>query len=450
MKSISVRRKEEEKEDRRRGMSVVVAGTGASRGQGDGISTAAKAISSSTTTTTAAVSTSRTRTGERITGETILEETEGEREESLTLRAAAKAAASKKVAAERLLGNGREAESKAISATASAMRMKQQGGSEPSSSSSSSSMKRLSAEFLEKAYVRCGVITEEYAKTFYLGTQLMTEEKRRAIWAIYVWCRRTDELVDGPNASHIDPVALDRWEERLDAIFAGKPYDLLDAALADTVTNFPLAIEPFRDMIDGMRMDLYTSRYRNFEELYTYCYRVAGTVGLMTTPVMGIDPAASKVPLEEVCESAIALGIANQLTNILRDVGEDAQERDRIYVPLSELEDFGVTQTDVLTGMFNKTSGRIDDKWRSFMRFQIKRARDYFEEAEEGVKSLDPDAKWPVLSALTLYQQILDSIEKNDYDNFTQRAYVKKVNKLVSLPIAFAKTLQFNMERDSA
>ena len=309
------------------------------------------------------------------------------------------------------------------------------------------SAKRLSPRFLEKAYERCGIITEEYAKTFYLGTQLMTEEKRRAIWAIYVWCRRTDELVDGPNASHIDPVALDRWEDRLESIFAGKPYDLLDAALSDTVANFPLAIEPFRDMIDGMRMDLYTSRYRTYEELYTYCYRVAGTVGLMTTPVMGIDPKSS-ASLKEVCVSAIALGIANQLTNILRDVGEDALERDRIYVPLSELEDFGVTQSDVLTGMFNKSTGRIDDKWRSFMRFQITRARQYFVDAEEGVRSLDPDAKWPVLSALTLYQQILDSVERNDYNNFTQRAYVKKINKLVSLPIAFAKTVSFNLEAE--
>lgn len=260
-----------------------------------------------------------------------------------------------------------------------------------------------------------------------------------------VWCRRTDELVDGPNASHIDPVALDRWEDRLESIFEGMPYDLLDAALSDTVAKFPLAIEPFRDMIDGMRMDLYTSRYKTYDELYTYCYRVAGTVGLMTTPVMGIDPRSS-VSLKEVCISAIALGIANQLTNILRDVGEDAQERDRIYVPLDELDNFGIKQSDVVSGMFNKTTGRIDDKWRSFMRYQIKRARQYFVDAEEGVKSLDPDAKWPVLSALTLYQQILDSVEKNDFNNFTQRAYVNKMNKLVSLPVAFAKKVQFDLE----
>ncbi|CAI5526752.1 unnamed protein product, partial [Closterium sp. Naga37s-1] len=153
-------------------------------------------------------------------------------------------------------------------------------------------------------------------------TKLMTPERRRAIWAIYVWCRRTDELVDGPNASHITPRALDRWEERLDELFQGRPYDMLDAALSDTIQTFPMSIQPYRDMVDGMRMDLRKSRYRTFDELYVYCYNVAGTVGLMSVPVMGIDP-KSKAPVEDVYKAALDLGIANQLTNILRDVGEE-------------------------------------------------------------------------------------------------------------------------------
>ena len=137
-----------------------------------------------------------------------------------------------------------------------------------------------------------------------------------------MWCRRTDELVDGPNASHISAVALDRWESRLEDIFAGRPYDMLDAALSDTVANFPVDIQPFRDMIEGMRMDLKKSRYRSFDELYLYCYYVAGTVGLMSVPVMGISP-DSRAATETVYKGALALGLANQLTNILRDVGED-------------------------------------------------------------------------------------------------------------------------------
>ncbi|MGF1498753.1 MAG: squalene/phytoene synthase family protein, partial [Elainellaceae cyanobacterium] len=141
---------------------------------------------------------------------------------------------------------------------------------------------------LEDAYEFCRQVTATYSKTFYLGTLLMPEEKRRAIWAIYVWCRRTDELVDGPNAASTTPATLDRWEEQLEAIFAGCPIDDPDVALVDTLVRFPMDIQPFRDMIAGQRMDLHRSRYQTFEELNLYCYRVAGTVGLMSNAVMGV------------------------------------------------------------------------------------------------------------------------------------------------------------------
>ncbi|PNX83673.1 phytoene synthase chloroplastic-like [Trifolium pratense] len=154
------------------------------------------------------------------------------------------------------------------------------------------------------------------------GTQLMTQERREAIWAIYVWCRRTDELVDGPNSSHITPTALDMWEQRLTDVFESRPYDMFDAALSHTVSKYPVDIQPFKDMIEGMRMDLRKSRYNNFDELYLYCYYVAGTVGLMSVPIMGIAP-ESKASTESIYNAALALGIANQLTNILRDVGEE-------------------------------------------------------------------------------------------------------------------------------
>ncbi|RZC26494.1 phytoene synthase, chloroplastic-like isoform X2 [Glycine soja] len=182
---------------------------------------------------------------------------------------------------------------------------------------------------LNEAYDRCGEICAEYAKTFYLGTLLMTPERRRAIWAIYVWCRRTDELVDGPNASQITPTALDRWESRLEELFQGRPFDMLDAALADTVAKFPVDIQPFKDMIEGMRLDLKKPRYKNFDELYLYCYYVAGTVGIMSVPIMGISP-NSEATTESVYNAALALGIANQLTNILRDVGEESIKLNRI------------------------------------------------------------------------------------------------------------------------
>ncbi|CAH9138939.1 unnamed protein product [Cuscuta epithymum] len=287
-------------------------------------------------------------------------------------------------------------------------------------------------DLLSEAYDRCGEICAEYAKTFYLGTLLMTPERRRAIWAIYVWCRRTDELVDGPNASHITPSALDRWEDRLEDVFKGRPFDMLDSALSDTVSRFAVDIQPFRDMIEGMRMDLHKSRYNNFDELYLYCYYVAGTVGLMSVPIMGIAP-ESKATTESVYNAALALGIANQLTNILRDVGEDAK-RGRVYLPQDELAQAGLCDDDIFVG-------KVTDKWRSFMKKQIQRARKFFDEAERGVTDLSSASRWPVWASLLLYRKILDEIEANDYNNFTRRAYVSKPKKLLSLPIAYAKAI---------
>eukprot|EP00252_Welwitschia_mirabilis_P013119 TRINITY_DN289_c0_g1_i1.p1 TRINITY_DN289_c0_g1~~TRINITY_DN289_c0_g1_i1.p1 ORF type:complete len:368 (-),score=60.50 TRINITY_DN289_c0_g1_i1:39-1142(-) len=242
-------------------------------------------------------------------------------------------------------------------------------------------------QLLKEAYQRCGQICAVYAKTFYLGTLLMTPERKRAIWAIYVWCRRTDELVDGPNASHITSIALDRWEKRLEDLFNGHPYDMLDAALFDTVSKFPLDIQLFKDMIEGMRMDLKKSRYRSFEELFLYCYYVAGTVGLMSVPVMGIS-SDSKARTEDVYSAALALGIANQLTNILRDVGEDAR-RGRIYLPQEELQGYGISDDDIM-------SGDVTENWKCFMEYQIRRARKYFDEARKGVTELDKASRWPV------------------------------------------------------
>ncbi|XP_075671664.1 phytoene synthase 2, chloroplastic-like [Castanea sativa] len=285
---------------------------------------------------------------------------------------------------------------------------------------------------LNDAYERCGEVCAEYAKTFYLGTLLMTPERRRAVWAIYVWCRRTDELVDGPNATHITPKALERWETRLNDLFEGRPYDMYDAALSDTVSKYPVDIQPFKDMIEGMRLDLRKSRYENFDELYLYCYYVAGTVGLMSVPVMGIAP-ESKASTESVYNAALALGIANQLTNILRDVGEDAS-RGRVYLPQDELAQAGLSDEDIFRG-------KVTDKWRSFMKGQIKRARMFFDEAEKGVAELSSASRWPVWASLLLYRQILDAIEANDYNNFTKRAYVGKAKKLISLPIAYGRAL---------
>lgn len=300
----------------------------------------------------------------------------------------------------------------------------------------SPSMRTLTS--VEDAYQLCRQITAKYAKTFYLATLLMSEAKRRAIWAIYAWCRRTDELVDGPTAAITTPETLELWERQLESVFAGRPFEDLDVALADSLQRFALDIQPFRDMIAGQRMDLYRSRYETFEELNLYCYRVAGTVGLMSTAVMGVNTGNNTTPWNQnqqpyiPTEEAIALGIANQLTNILRDVGEDAR-RGRIYIPLEDLAKFNYTEQDLFKGV-------VDDRWRELMQFQIQRTRQFYGKAEEGISYLSPDARLPVWAARMHYSQILNVIERNQYDVFRQRAYVPRVQKLRTLPIAWLRS----------
>lgn len=289
---------------------------------------------------------------------------------------------------------------------------------------------------VEESYEYCRQITAKYSKTFYLGTLLMPKEKRKAIWAIYVWCRRTDELVDGPQAQLTTPETLDCWEKQLESVFAGQAMDDPDVALVDTLQRFPMDIQPYRDMIAGQRMDLYRNRYDTFEDLNLYCYRVAGTVGLMSSAVLGVEIFENQAPwAEKTVEipetEAVALGIANQLTNILRDVGEDIG-RDRIYLPLEDLARFNYTEKDLL----NKV---IDDRWRNLMKFEIERARQYYQDAERGIRTLNADGRWPVWSALMLYQGILDVIEKNNYDVFNRRAFVPTPNKMFYLPVAWLR-----------
>ncbi|MBE9058523.1 15-cis-phytoene synthase CrtB [Sphaerospermopsis sp. LEGE 08334] len=291
---------------------------------------------------------------------------------------------------------------------------------------------------VDESYKLCQELTAKYAKTFYLGTLLMSPAKRQSVWAIYAWCRRTDELVDGPAAARTTPETLEQWEKQLDSIFAGHPLDNYDVALVDTLQHFPLDIQPFRDMIAGQRMDLYRSRYETFEDLYLYCYRVAGTVGLMSTTIMGVDTSIYTAPWHRnqkpylPIDEAIALGIANQLTNILRDVGEDAR-RGRIYLPLEDLAKFNYSEEELFQGV-------LDERWRSLMRFQIERAREFYTKADKGITYLDPDARWPVWAASMLYGQILDVIERNDYEVFSQRAYVPQWQKLRTLPVAWMRS----------
>ena len=264
----------------------------------------------------------------------------------------------------------------------------------------------------------------------------MPPEKRRAIWAIYVWCRRTDEIMDGPAAElkskQILVDELDAWEKQTRDLFDGVIHDDLGIVMADTIERFSQPLQPYLDMIEGMRMDLEKTRYQSFQDLKTYCYCVAGTVGVMSQNVMGVDPSYTSSPWSsdlDTTDSAVALGIANQLTNILRDVGED-RSRGRIYLPQEDLSRFGYSEDDLL-------AGTINENFVALMKFQIEHARDWFRRSEIGVQYLCADARWPVWTSLRLYRGILSSIESNGYDVFNKRAFVPRYRKLVDLPFSF-------------
>jgi phytoene/squalene synthetase/cytochrome P450 len=284
---------------------------------------------------------------------------------------------------------------------------------------------------INAAYIQCQEVTREYSKTFYLGSQLLGLREQQAVWAIYNWCRCTDELVDGPEAAGTTMEDLEAWERKLQQIFDLKETgDSMDLALIDSVRNFRLIPRPFQDMVGGMAMDLVKERYQTFFELEVYCYRVAGTVGLMTLPILGFDSSQNYTDelKDATIDAALCLGLAFQLTNILRDVGEDAR-RGRIYVPLDDLEMFGIDEEDI----FEAAEGRLElwkeERWKQFMEFQMARCNGYYQKAKNGIIGLAEDNRLGVYAALEVYGGILDVVRRNQYNNFTTRAYVSLAEK---------------------
>lgn len=296
------------------------------------------------------------------------------------------------------------------------------------------------SKILRKIYVESGEVTSAFAKTFYMGTQLLPEASREAIWAIYVWCRRTDEIVDAPRESDDEMLSdLGVWEMRLENLWKyGEVEDVFDLCLLDVLVKYPtLPITPFVDMVRGMLMDvpgLGQDRYESFEDFHLYCYRVAGTVALMCLPVFGCSSGYDEVVSRE---PALSLGVAMQLTNILRDVGEDAVTRGRVYLPRDDLKRFGVTEEQIL-------EQRVDENYINMMKFSISRARMYYERARRGVFMLAEESRLPVQSSLDAYGTILDKIEENGYDTLTTRAYVGKWEKLSMIPFSWYRTLDIS------
>lgn len=286
----------------------------------------------------------------------------------------------------------------------------------------------LSDQDLRIAYSHCRRITREYAKTFYMATRFLPYGKQRGIFAIYALCRYIDDLVDESKDlaydREIEPgnigKKLDVFSNKLIGSYRGwDQNDPILTAFSDVLKRYNISIDLPLTLIDGVRTDLGKNRYKDFDEVYEYSYKVASVVGLMTSEIFGYSE-------PKALDYAVDLGIAMQLTNILRDVGEDI-DRNRIYLPMNELEEFGIAERQ----LFEKS---VNDNFRSFIQFQIERARTYYEKADLGIRMLNKDSRLPVALARENYSRILDKIEENDFQVFHTRAYLNSREKISILP----------------
>jgi phytoene synthase len=279
--------------------------------------------------------------------------------------------------------------------------------------------------YLEECYRHCRDIARTNSKTFYLSSLFLAPEKRRAVWAVYAFCRTADDIVDQVTPASERLAAIDYWERALLAAYSGHPDDRITVALYDAVGRFDIPLQPALDLLRGARLDITVRRYATYDDLREYCYLVASTVGLLTSPILGYTSDAA-------LDYGVALGRAMQMTNILRDVGEDAR-MGRIYLPLDEMQQFGYTESSLFEEV-------VDDAFVALMRFQIDRVRRLYAEAEPGIAMLAPESRYTVRLALTLYRQILRSIEDNRYDVYSKRAYVPFRSKmLAALTVAFIR-----------
>lgn len=255
-------------------------------------------------------------------------------------------------------------------------------------------------------------ITQRYAKTFYFASVFLPGEKRLAAYSIYAVCRLSDEAVDTKPS----PGRLESIEKNIARAYSGCADEPLLLAFADTVRKYAIPREYFDQLIAGMRMDLEKNRYADFNELYEYCYRAAGVVGLMMLKIFGYRNAQAQ-------EYALKLGIAMQLTNILRDIREDIS-RGRIYLPADEMKRFSVTQEELRLG-------KVSPAFKSLMDFQIKRSRSYYAQSLPGIKMISgARCRMVALAMKEIYAAILGKIERSGYDVFSRRARVSIAEKI--------------------
>ncbi len=265
---------------------------------------------------------------------------------------------------------------------------------------------------LEDSYAWCRRVARSRARNFYYSFVLLSPRQRGAMCAMYAFMRYCDDLSDEPGANR---AAIERWrgalENALDGRYDGHP---CWPAFHDAVRRYCIPHRYFHEMIDGVESDLEVMRFTTFEDLYRYCYRVASVVGLTIIHIFGYQ--GNEAPaLAEKC------GVAFQLTNILRDVREDA-ERGRIYLPLEDLRRYGVAEEEIL-------NGRRTENVLALLRFEAARARGYYSESAPLVDLVDSGSR-PSLRALTgIYKRLLDRIEASDFDVFSRRISLSALEK---------------------
>ena len=251
--------------------------------------------------------------------------------------------------------------------------------------------------------------------SFYYSFLFLPPHRRRAITALYAFCREVDDVVDECSDPQIAAGKLAWWRQELDRLYAGQPQHPVTQALQNVLPEFNLPQEQLLEIIDGMEMDLQQTRYLDFKALSLYCYRVASVVGLLAAEIFGYTD-------RQTLKYAHDLGMAFQLTNIIRDVGEDAR-RGRIYLPQDELRRFAVPVADIL-------DSRYSENFRQLMEFQIERAEHYYAQAMSQLPEADRKTQRPGLVMAAIYRTLLEEIRRDGCQVLHQRTSLTPLRKL--------------------
>jgi phytoene synthase len=276
---------------------------------------------------------------------------------------------------------------------------------------------------LDADYEHCAQVTRRSRSSFYYAFILLPPERRRALHAVYAFCRFIDDIADD-EAIREPALLLKRWREELDRVYSGAPTRALSRALADSARRFKIPRELFEEIINGVEMDLSRKRYQTWEELRPYCYRVASALGLICIEIFGYSNPSAKLYAEN-------LGLALQLTNIMRDVREDA-ERGRIYLPLEDLARFNVSENEILGGVYSPNFVRLMD-------FEARRARELYALAQS---ELAPEDRATLLTAEAMrliYAALLERIINSNYRVLDRRHRLSAPHKLYLVGRAWAE-----------